>query len=219
MLLDLKNGEPVSNALFDTILPEKVRQFSRMHWTPVEVAIRAAELLAPDPRARVLDVGSGAGKFCMIGALTTEGTFTGVERRSSLVEVAQKTVEALGVPRVSFTHENMADLDWSHYDSFYLFNPFYEHIKPMSRIDQHVLLGEAHFMQYVKIVEGKLARLRLGARVVTYHGFGGFFPPNFRRVIKEPQGNDFLELWVSGLDERIQSAGITPSLVETRHRG
>ena len=44
-----------------------------MHWTPVHVARRAAQFLVTGPETRVLDVGSGPGKFCLVGALATQG--------------------------------------------------------------------------------------------------------------------------------------------------
>ena len=199
ILHNLKKGKPVSNAAFDSLLPHDVRKFSGRHWTPVEVAIRAAELLVSGPDVTVLDVGSGAGKFCMLGALTTEGSFVGVEQRESLVEAAQKTAKLLGIPRVRFLHENMADLDWTRFDAFYLYNPFYENIEPTAQIDQSVLLGEKYFAWYVKCVQENLARLKEGSRVVTFHGFGGTFPSGFRRMVKEPHGDDFLALIVRGV--------------------
>ncbi|MBI1861151.1 MAG: hypothetical protein HYR96_09565 [Deltaproteobacteria bacterium] len=94
----------------------------------------------------------------------------------------------------------MAYLDWSLFDSFYLFNPFYENLEPTSRIDQLVHLGEAHFDQYVKTVEDKLSHLKPGSRVVTYHGFGGSFPSSFHRVLKEYHHDDYLELWINSLN-------------------
>ena len=87
----LRAGWELTDLEFDRVYPSWVRRLSDMHWTPVEVARRAAALLAVDPTTRVLDVGSGVGKFCLIGALTTRATFVGIEQRENLVTVARDT--------------------------------------------------------------------------------------------------------------------------------
>jgi SAM-dependent methyltransferase len=196
----VKEGRAVTNYHFDKMFPNRVRKFSRRHWTPVPVAIRAAQLLVTAPTVTVLDVGSGPGKFCLIGAIATDGNFVGVERRKTLVEVARRTVRSQNVPRVRFIHGNMADLDWTPFDAFYLYNPFYENVEPSAQIDEQVAMGEEYFDRYVKIVEEKLMRLRSGSRVATYHGFGGQFPAGFRQAVKEPFGGDYLELWIKETD-------------------
>ena len=73
----VRTGTHVWNAQFDRLLPFYWRRLSIMHWTPVHVARRAAQLLVTGPKTRVLDVGSGPGKFCLVGAMATLGHFTG----------------------------------------------------------------------------------------------------------------------------------------------
>jgi len=83
-LLDrLLSGAQVADLEFDAIYPQWVRRLSEQHWTPLDVCIRAAELLVTDERSTVLDVGSGAGKFCLIGAASTGATFVGVEQAAA----------------------------------------------------------------------------------------------------------------------------------------
>src|SRR4030095_5525386 len=77
----LRTGAHGWNAQLDRILPLRWRRFSVMYWTPVHVARRAAQLLVTGADSQVLDVGSGPGKFCLVGALATLGHFTGVEQR------------------------------------------------------------------------------------------------------------------------------------------
>src|SRR5262252_4157790 len=79
---------PVDDSLFDRIYPDHVQRLSRLHFTPVSVALRAAEWLSPDPGRRVLDAGAGAGKFCMVAALSHPGRWHGVEIDPALVAVA-----------------------------------------------------------------------------------------------------------------------------------
>src|SRR4051812_11609675 len=82
----------VDDAYFDRIYPDWAQRMSRLHWTPVPVALRAAQLLTENHSsgARVLDLGSGAGKFCLVGASTYGGDFFGIEQRSHLVNLSKK---------------------------------------------------------------------------------------------------------------------------------
>jgi hypothetical protein len=68
-----------SDLAFDALYERRIRELSPQHWTPVRIARRAAELLTLSGAKRILDVGSGVGKFCIVGALTTEAQFVGIE--------------------------------------------------------------------------------------------------------------------------------------------
>src|SRR5687767_357801 len=109
----LSRGEPVSDSAFDHIYPEHVRAVSDVHWTPVDVARQAVALLAPKPGTRVLDVGSGAGKLCFIGAAVTGATFVGIEQRQWLVELTNELAARAEIPRTRFLHGNALAADWS----------------------------------------------------------------------------------------------------------
>jgi len=61
VLARLRAGELVDDAAFDELFPPWARALSRVHFTPVRAAVRAAAWLAARPGARVLDVGAGAG--------------------------------------------------------------------------------------------------------------------------------------------------------------
>jgi SAM-dependent methyltransferase len=192
----LRRGLSVTDEAFDRCLPRRARALSGAQWTPVRVARRAAELLVTKPGARVLDVGSGVGKFCVIGALTTAGRFTGVEQRARLVEVARALVRAGRIPRCAFKHGNATDLDWNGYDGIYLYNPFAEHLITSARQDDSIRYGLDTYRLYVERVEYMFANLRPGVRVVTYHGFGGTMTDHWRTlpVASRP---DHLELWTN----------------------
>jgi hypothetical protein len=92
-------------------------------------------------------------------------------------------------------HGNFKELDWSGYDSVYLFNPFQENKTPEQRLDNTVPLSRDIFRDYVTAAYGKLETLKKGARVVTYHGFGGAFPETFERHLSEWCYRGPLELW------------------------
>jgi SAM-dependent methyltransferase len=190
----LRDGEAVDDDTFDRLYPAPIAQLAERHWTPVGVALRAAQLLAPTADARVLDIGAGPGKFCLIGALSTGAHFTGIEQRDYLVRAALEARARLGVHNAHFIHANLLDMDWSWYDGYYLFNPFAEHV--LGGFDQTTRFHRASFGFYVREVRARLERTRPGTRVVTYHGFGDEPGPGFELISAEPAGTDELVLWV-----------------------
>jgi len=193
---DLRTGRAVTDFRFDQLYPLSIRELSETHWSPIDVAIRAAELLVSDETTRVLDVGSGCGKFCIVAALSSRGQFIGVEQRPHLFEVAKKMGEELGASQASFKLCNMMEVDWSSFDSFYLFNPFYENILKSIRIDDTVSHNQDKFTRYIEAVRNRLSLARSGTKVLTYHGFGGDMPMGYHRVHREPLGTSYIELWV-----------------------
>lgn len=158
----------VSDEAFNEIYPESIRKFSGRHWTPVAVAKMAAAFLAEKPGARILDIGSGAGKFCMIGAASTQGYFTGVEQRSELVKFCEKAARIHHLRNVRYINANITSIDLKAYDGFYLFNPFRENIDGTALIDNSVETGPHLFEVYGRYVYERLSACRIGTRVATY---------------------------------------------------
>lgn len=198
LMKDFHTGKKVSNVRFDRIYPSMIRKLSSVHWTPVDVALRAAALLVTEEHTNVLDVGSGCGKFCIIGALTQQnGHFYGIEQRSYLNEIAKRTAKNLKLSNATFLDGNMVALDWSEFDAFYFFNPFYENrMLPFSRIDISVPANQYRYEFYVETALSKLAQLKKGTRVVTYHGLGANFPESYELHYQEHIGTSVLELWI-----------------------
>jgi SAM-dependent methyltransferase len=194
--------EESDDAAIDALFPEGIAELSARHFSPVSVARRAAELLAPTSDHRVLDLGAGPGKFCIVGAAWTGASFTGIEHRKHFVKAAIEAAARSGVANAHFIHANMLELSWRPYDSYYLFNPFAEQL--LGGIDGTVTVSPARFAFYVREVRERLRLARMGTRVVTYHGFGGNMPPSFRLVLREQAGSDELELWVK--DHRAEIA-------------
>jgi hypothetical protein len=195
-LLPLRNGQPIDDEDFDWLYPADVAAHAALHWTPVEVAVRAARHLAPTSEARVLDVGCGPGKFCLVGALTTGACFTGVEQRRHLVAIAKRAALRLGLRNATFHHVNAFEVNWDGYDGFYLFNPFSEQLTGSA--DGEVSGSFAIYRYYTREAQRRLARVRPGTRVVTYHGFGGEMPTSFDLTAEIAFGDGALEFWVQG---------------------
>jgi SAM-dependent methyltransferase len=193
----LRSGCPVADDVFDRVFPPALRDVSFQHWTPVAVARRAAQLLVGAGARRVLDVGSGPGKFCIVGALTTLASFTGIERRPSLVEVARRVAEESGTDRAAFFRGNALRFPFDHFDGFYLYNPFYEQVNlALLQIDETNVHSPVLFRRCVLATRAKLRRMPRGTAVVTYHGFGGTMADGYRQVHRENAGDGTLALWI-----------------------
>jgi SAM-dependent methyltransferase len=193
----LRTAEAIEDERFDRLYPPDAHALAERHWTPVRVALRAVELLVAKPAAMVLDVGSGAGKFCIVGALATDAGFVGVEQRPHLVDSATALATNLGAQRARFVTGDVFALDWREFDAIYLYNPFQEHVgDDAGVIDRTISIGPRHHADAVQRTRAKLAEARIGTRVVTYYGFGGRMPHSYRRVHKERCAGDWLELWV-----------------------
>lgn len=193
----LRRGVPVADSIFDKIYPEEVSVLSGVHWTPVKVAMMAAKLLTDGAAdRRVLDIGSGCGKFCLVASLTGPGQFVGAERRKYLSEIAKESALRLG-SGAKFANLDVFDVDWSYYDAFYLFNPFYELKEADLRMDAS-LDGKdvTDFANQVAKTTERFSRLRANTRVVTYHGFGGVLPSSYELVKRLPAFTSVLNLWV-----------------------
>jgi SAM-dependent methyltransferase len=189
--------EPLDDFAFDLYLPYSLRAISDVHWTPVDVCRRAVEMLREAGARRVLDVGAGAGKFCVVGALTSPLEFTGVEHRAALVGVARGVARYLRVAeRARFVHGVVQDVTLTDFDALYLFNPFGESLLAGGDpIDTSVELGPARHTRDVAYVEDALGRAPVGTLVLTYHGFGGRLPEDYELLRDEPAGTDALKLW------------------------
>src|SRR4051812_42201210 len=92
---------------FDLAYPDWIQQLSDTHWTPIGVARWAARQLVTGPGTRVLDIGCGPGKFCVVGAAITEGHFTGVEQRGGLAAAARQLASRYRTSRVKIIHSNI----------------------------------------------------------------------------------------------------------------
>lgn len=178
---DRRRAPSETDQAFDRLLPEHLRQLSHKYWTPVDVAIRATSLLCPASGTRILDVGSGVGKLCVVGAMSSSGLWCGVEQHEPLVHAARMLASTLGVAeRTTFLHGDALAVDWHAFDAIYLYNPFEN---PLGNVDprQHA----TEFRTQVAGVERRLATLRDRVRVVTLHGFGGAMPRSYELLYHE----------------------------------
>jgi predicted RNA methylase len=182
---------------FDAIYPVEVRRISHRFWTPLETARRAARLLYEAGARKVLDVGSGVGKFALVAAATCPELFiVGVEQRADLVVVARAARAALGLENVRFLHGDATAVSWREFDGFYFYNSFAENLfDPDDRIDDKADLSFARFARDVQRTVTLLRSAVVGTSVATFYGSSGRMPCSYELVHREPAGSGWLRLW------------------------
>ncbi len=214
-----RGGEAVSDRIFDQLFPEPVRRVSSRFWTPVNVARKAAKILAANP-GPVLDVGAGVGKFCIVGALSTDAEFHGLEHRPELVDIANGVIAALGLSeRAKVFCGTLDDVQWGQYRSFYFCNPFEENIFPEHRrYDDCVELSKTRFEADTARVERELDMAPVGTRIVTFHGLGARVPATYRQCIEETRGNPLLHAWIKVHEGSAEGKGTFDGWIDERSR-
>jgi len=183
----------VTDDEFNAIYPRKIQRLAEKHFTPVSVAKTASEFLVTKPGTKVLDIGSGAGKFCLVGTVNTSGHFTGIEQRPSLVELSKRLSTSYGLNNVTFINANVTSIDFNEYDAFYIYNSFYENLNNHDSIDDTVLLTPPLYNSYLMYTLGQLSRLSPAVRLVTYYTYHTIVPPSFKLIDSLHDGN--LKLW------------------------
>ncbi len=167
---------------FDALYPRGVRKKSEHHFTPLHIVRKASLFLAAFPDARVLDIGSGAGKFCLAGAVYTTAHFTGIEQRENLVHISQQLAASLELKNVSFQHENALFIDFRKYNAFYLYNPFFENVNTRERIDDTIPYNISLYSTYTSHTFHQLTWMPLQTRLATYYIAKEVVPSSFSIV-------------------------------------
>lgn len=191
-----RKGILPSDRDFDSLLPPGIRSRSAMHWTPVRVANTVARYLAPNDGARILDVGAGCGKFCVVGAFSTRGRFYGVEQKRHLYDAAVDLAGRLKQERAQFIHGDAFSQNWNDFTALYFYNPFGEALFTPGPTEFLAKAEPPHqFELSVGLTLERLKGLPSGVRVATYQGFGGYFPASFRRIHSMNIGKGVIEVW------------------------
>ena len=193
----LRAGRSSANDAFDRFLPQELREVSAQYWTPRPTVRRAAAWLREAQVRTVVDIGSGAGKFCVATALLTRCRFTGVEQRASLVSAARGLAGIFNVDdRVRFVHANCGASTTPAGDAYYLFNPFGPYYFGSARFDDpSVVFTQETYQADVAAVTALLSRAPLGTFVITCNGFGGQVPPSYEQIDVDLGLRGTLRLW------------------------
>jgi SAM-dependent methyltransferase len=185
----------VSDFIFNSLYPAPIQSVAEKHWTPLAVAQKAADFLAISPDVKVLDIGSGSGKFCLTAAHFHPRTnFYGIEQRQDLVNLCDRLKDKLELTNVSFICDNITKRPFKDYDHFYFYNSFYENIEGTVKIDYSVPYSEALYDAYNLYLYKQLNKKPAGTRLVTYHSFGSEIPKGYEIV--HTDYDDYLKFWI-----------------------
>jgi SAM-dependent methyltransferase len=184
-----------TDATLNKLYPASIQLLAYRHWTPLNITQLVAPFLVTHPGVKVLDIGSGVGKFCVAGAYYKPyASFYGIEQRKDLVDHAEKARDVLGMPNVHFIHGNITALDFRQYDHFYFFNSFYENLMSKDKIDDNIAQSGYLFNYYHKQLYRKLKEMPAGTRVATYHCLDKKIPPCYQLV--DSQVATLLKFWI-----------------------
>jgi len=189
----LRANISVSDEEFDSIFPEEVREFSNRHYTSVYISQRAAAFLAVKENVQILDIGSGTGKFCLVGAACTNAHFTGVEYRKYQNQIAQMCADRFALANVSFVYSNILDVDFEQFDAFYIFNPFLENIDRSAQMDQLIDSKNSDYEIFRQYVHDQLEKKKVGTRIVSYYNASGQIPDSYE--LKKSSFGGTLHFW------------------------
>ena len=193
----LRAGGCPHDDAFDRFLPEQLSAVSSQYWTPLVVATRAAAWLDQLRIETVVDIGSGAGKFCVAAALASQCRFIGLEQSPSLVASAGMLATLFGVDdRVSFIEGAFGEVPTPVAECYYLFNPFGDYdFGPGGAVDANVACSAKQYAMDVVTAEDFLQEAPIGTCVLTYNGFGGEVPATYTAIRVDRHLSSVLKLW------------------------
>ena len=180
----VRSGRARADDAFDRFLLPELREVSDRYWTPLPVVRRVASWLRDAEVRTVVDIGSGAGKFCIAGALLTRCRFIGLEQRASLVASARGLAEIFRVDdRVTFVNGRCGATTTPKGNAYYFFNPFGPYSFSSERFaDPDVASTQETYRADIAAATEFLSRAPRGTSVITYNGFGGRMPSTYERI-------------------------------------
>jgi 16S rRNA A1518/A1519 N6-dimethyltransferase RsmA/KsgA/DIM1 with predicted DNA glycosylase/AP lyase activity len=183
-----------NDSSFDWLYPQHLQLISNKHWTPISIARKAAKFLAL-PSAKVLDIGSGIGKFCLTAAFHHPLTsFYGVEQRHELIHFAEEAKNYIKLRNANFIHANFTQVNFESFDHFYFYNSFWENIDHDNKIDDTIETSFNLYNYYTQYLFNILNTRPSGTRLVTFQAEVGEIPANYMLV--ETSENSLLRMWI-----------------------
>ena len=185
----IEKGDLPSDELLDSLLPEELRIHADQHFAGAYAIQLASEFLVKNQSSpHILDIGSGTGKFCLLGALLQKtAQFNGVEYRASFVQIAKDIAVQFDTPNVHFECQNILSHSFENYDGFFMFNPFLEHRNTNARMnDFDDEPNQA--ADYLAHVHKELAQRPTGTRLACLYVNEAHIPENFKLVDQKMGG-------------------------------
>lgn len=172
-----------SDEVFNRLYTPMIQALSGRHWTPLSVSRKAADFLAAEDNSRILDIGSGAGKFCLAAAYNKPHSYyTGIEQRKYLVDIAESVRLKLNLNNCEFIHGNFTQIDFNGYNHFYFYNSFYENLAGTDKIDDSIDYSRELYNYYNRYLFRQLEIRPAGTRLATFHSLEDEIPPSYHIV-------------------------------------
>jgi len=176
----LRIHKNISDEKFDAIYPFEIRELSERHWTSVFVAKIASDFFCSSKTVKVLDIGSGVGKFCFVGAaLHPTSQFHGIDIRKNFIEISNKIKNTQALSNTAFFQKDVLNTDFIGYDGIYFFNSFQEKIDPTSIIDNQSEISVEMYIAYTTHILNELNKMPAGTKLVTYYSEDFCVPASF----------------------------------------
>lgn len=140
-------------------------------WSNVNHIVESCNLLKGCKK--VIDIGSGTGKFCLIAAkLNPDTHFVGIEINEKYWTEAIRLKDVLGISNVDFILTDYKNVDITEYDGIYIFNPFV-----MSKKDPYGLKYQfgkrqnREYFEYVNKFKQDLHKAKQNTKLVMNNPF------------------------------------------------
>jgi SAM-dependent methyltransferase len=181
----LKVAKILSDEEFDLIYPKEIQSLSERHWTPVSIIKIVTDFLCLGQGLKVLDIGSGVGKFCLVGAsLKPKCEFYGVEFRKSFVTLSNRLKDTYRIKNVHFLNKDILEMNFNDFDSIYFYNSFQERIDDTASIDNYSEISYELYKEYTKYLFFQFQNMPMGTRLATYHTADFYIPEGYKLVEK-----------------------------------
>lgn len=169
----------LNEEILQSLFSVKSKRLDKLHFTPISVATQAAKFLLSGDGLRILDIGSGNGKFCFVAALLNpHAQITGIEQREELISEAQRIQQKLHIKNINFIHQNIDKVNFVDYDHFYFFNAFHEQLSE-EKMDDEILHDQTLYHYYNRYLYKQFKQLKRGTRLATFFTENEIIPPDF----------------------------------------
>lgn len=197
----LKLSRIISDEEFDLIYPSNIQSLSTRHWTPVGIAKIVSDFLCCNRQLKILDIGSGVGKFCFVAAsLHPRCDFYGVEFRENFIRLSNNIKNTYRIKNVHFFNKDILEMDFTRYNGIYFFNSFQERIDDTAIIDQHGELSYGLYKEYTRHLFFQFQSMPAGTRLATYHTADFYVPASYRLI--EKSFDNKLKLYIKSNDHK-----------------
>jgi SAM-dependent methyltransferase len=184
-----------SDEQFQKLYPIAIQAQSARHWTPLQVVRKASYFLSTQSNIKILDIGSGVGKFCLAAAFfNPNANFFGVEQRKIHTGYSNLVKEKLKLGNVKFIHCNFTQIDFKEFDHFYFFNSFFENLEGAHKIDDSISYSSELYHYYNRYLFNQLLKKPVGTRIVTFHSQEDEIPPEY--LVVNSEMDNHLKFWV-----------------------